>query len=897
VLSTEGTTPSLLTLSAKTADALDLATHRLREFLSSDESVNLADVALTLQSELETFPHRRMLVCTDRQDALSVLADKGSNRVLTGRVDEVRRPVVFLLPGVGDQYVGMAHDLYARWDVFRHEVDRCAQLLQPHLGIDIRSVLYPANQNWKKVVQSPGIDLKRMLGRSADEPPDPDTVRLNTTRYAQPALFTIEYATARLWMSLGITPDAMVGHSMGEYVAACLAGVLSLKDALHLIAARARLVNELPQAIMLAVMLSEEDLRPMLPEGVFISLINGPNHCVIAGPPGAVEPFEKVLAEREIIARRVQNGHAFHTRMLEPILEPFEAEIGKVRTKAPEIPYVSNVTGDWLSPSQAADPSYWLRHASETARFSDALRRLWQLQNPVLIECGPGRTLNVLAIQHPERKATLKGAIWSVRQRYENEPDEQVLLSAIGKVWLAGGSFEWSRLPTRGPAHKIALPPDPHEEEFCGTAAVSQPAPDVAQSPRAPDHSPANEREAQLIAIWRAALGRHDVGINDSFGALGGDSLSSIGVLMEMKRVGIPDEAARGIYRGLTIRDIVREETEVKSGTVVSGVGRIPLASVETPIFMRAFGIFLAVASHLGFTALAGNPILMMVSGLSFAKFQLQAVGREGSIKPVFRFMLRLAIPTCLDTLARQLAHASFHPRSFLLMDNLMEPWPFGPYESPYFIDLLLQNMLITALPLSIGAIRKFAVRKACAYGMIFFAASWTTRIVVPFFWDPNDAWIFVPHVYMWLLAFGWCAAHSATYKQKLLLSALFLCMNGINHQFGHGLDWYVVAAALLLAWFDELPLQIPSVLVRIMSGAAAASLFIYLTYFSFSYLVRAVWTGLFGRPWADFPTLLTIALSMLGGYFVWRAWEWISRKVLTAVGWLKPIPAPAGSW
>jgi malonyl CoA-acyl carrier protein transacylase len=898
----------LLTLSAQTGNGLDQATLALREFLDRSESVNLGDVAHTLQRGRSAFAHRRILVCSGREDALSALTGKESNRIFSSRLDDARRPAIFMLPGIGDQYVGMAHDLYSSWEVFRQEVDRCAQILEPHLGIDIRTVLYPANQAWKKVAQSKGIDLKRMLGRNTDEPPDPDTALLNTTRLAQPALFTVEYAMARLWLSLGITPDAMVGHSMGEYVAACLAGVLSLEDALRLIAVRARLINELPQAIMLAVMHPEEELRTMLPPDVYISLINGPSHCVIAGPPEAVSAVEQVLATQEIIARRVQNGHAFHTPMMEPVLAPFAAEIAKVQLHEPRIRYLSNVTGDWITAAQATDPTYWIRHLSHTARFSDGLRRLWQIGSPLLIECGPGRTLSVLAAQHPDRKATLQSGIWSLRQRYENDLDERVLLAAIGKVWLAGGAISWDRMAAPpGVRRRIPLPAYPHAKEhyWSSSAPTAQPSTAIDPAPSttdaasaAEDDSPANPRERELLRIWQNALGRPNMGVNDSFGALGGDSLSSIGVLMEMKRVGVPDEVARGIYRGLTIRDMVREETEVESGTVaVSGVGKIPLASVETPIFIRAFGIYLVVASHFGLTALVGNPVLMMVSGLSFAKFQLQAVAREGSIKPVFRFMLRLAIPTFLDTLARQLAHASFHPRSFLLMDNLMEPWPFGPYESPYFLDLLLQNMLIAALPLSIAAIRAFAVRKTFAYGMIFFTTSWIASMVVPFFWDRNNAWIFVPHVYMWLLAFGWCAAQSATYKQKLLLSVLFLCMNEISHLFGHGLRSYVVAAALLLAWFDELPLQIPSVLVRIMSAAAAASLFIYLTHYSFSYLIRALWTGLSGRPWADFPTLLTIALSMLGGYFVWRAWERISRKVQTAFGWLKPTPAPAGSW
>ena len=280
--STDSSSPHLLMLSAKTQTALDLTTHRLREFLINNEPVNMSDVAYTLQIGRKAFPYRRYLVCADRQDAITAFGQENSKRALSNRSDESRRPVILLLPGVGDQYVGMGYDLYERWTVFKREVDRCAQILGPHLGIDIRDIIYPKTHSWKNGNHGNGIDLKKMLARHTDVADDHDAKILNPTLFAQPALFTIEYATTRLWQSLGITPDAIVGHSMGEYVAACVAGVLSLEDALHLIASRAKLVNELPQGSMLAVMLPEPELLSLLPEDLSISLINGPSLCVVA---------------------------------------------------------------------------------------------------------------------------------------------------------------------------------------------------------------------------------------------------------------------------------------------------------------------------------------------------------------------------------------------------------------------------------------------------------------------------------------------------------------------------------------------------------------------------------------------------------------------------------------
>jgi malonyl CoA-acyl carrier protein transacylase len=884
----------LLTLSAKTAEALDRATHTLREFLDRCESVNMDDVAHTLQSGRGAFAHRRILVCAGRDDAISALAGKESNRVFSGQVEGTRRPVVFLMPGIGDQYVGMAHDLYSRWDVFRQEVDRCAQILEPHLGIDIRNVLYPVNLAWKKVAPSKGLDLKRMLGRCADEPPDPDTALLNTTRFAQPALFTVEYAMARLWLSLGLTPDAIVGHSMGEYVAACLAGVFSLEDALRLIAVRARLVDELPQAIMLAVMQPEDELRAVMSTDLYISLINGPNHCVVAGPPAAVTAFEETLAAREIIARRVQNGHAFHTPMMEPILAPFEAEVRKVHLNEPRIPYLSNVTGDWVSSAQATDPTYWTKHVSQTARFSDGLRRLWQLANPMLVECGPGRTLSVLAAQHPDRKATLKSGIWSMRQRFEDDLDERLLLNAIGKVWLAGGAISWDRIAPLGARRRIPLPTYPHEKEHCWTdsAPTAQPSTAVYTPPieqesggsGGADDRPTNQRERELVRIWQVALGRQDVGVNDSFGAQGGDSLSSIGAVMDMKRLGISDDVARGLYRGLTIRQIARQEYE---GSSASGSRKIQLSSVDTAVFFRAIAIYIVAASHFGLTNMVGNPILMIISGLSFAKFQLHTIAKEKSIKPVFHFVLRIAIPSVLYTILRQSLHGgSFHLKSFLLLDNLMEPWPFGAYQSPYYIDLLIQNMFITAIPLSVGAIRKFAIGRPYIYGMIFLGVSFVANLTVHYIWDPKRVWVFVPHMYLWLLALGWCAACSATEREKIITSATLLCLAAISGFCGTGiLHWYMVVAALAITWFDEIPAQLPRGLVTVINGAAAASLFIYLTHNGFRFLLRV------------FPPLLSVACAMMAGYLVWKMWNYASRVTVGWFGRPRMSSPPTGSW
>ena len=430
-----------LLLSAKTSTALDQMTVRLRERLYKYPHINIADVAYTLHIGRQQFNHRRMLVCRDREDALEVLETNDPERILTTSAESVERPVVFMFSGQGAQYVRMAEGLYQNESVFREYLDRCASLLMPHLGLDLREILFPQN-----------------------DANDSTTERLNQTWLTQPALFAVEYALAQLWMTWGIQPRAMIGHSIGEYVAACLAGVFTLEDALTLVAARGRMMQELPSGAMLAVPLPEEDLQPLLNNGLSLAAVNSPALCVVSGAIEAVDQLDRQLSAKGLDCRRLHTSHAFHSAMMEPVLTPFTELIQSVSLHPPQIPYISNLTGTWITDADATDPHYWAKHLRQAVRFADGLRVLFQEPHLLLLEVGPGQTLATLARQHPDRTGDLV-VVSSLRHPRETQPDRAVLLGAMGRLWLAGVPCDATHLYEAEQRTRIPLPTYPFERQ------------------------------------------------------------------------------------------------------------------------------------------------------------------------------------------------------------------------------------------------------------------------------------------------------------------------------------------------------------------------------------------------------------------------------------------------
>jgi len=425
----------LLTISAKTESALGRTIESLARRLKSDTQYNLADVCYTLQVGRRAFAHRSAIVCKDTADAVSVLESLDASRIIKGFREGEQPRVAFLLPGQGSQHVNMARDLYETEVGFASQLDACVELLRPHLNLDLRQLLFA------------GEDQSETAAR-----------QLEQTAIAQPALFAIEYALARLWMEWGVMPDAIIGHSIGEYVAASLAGVLDLSDALRLISARGRLMQSMPGGAMLSVQLSESRIAPLMEADLSLAAVNGPSTVVIAGSFEAVADLEKRLADQSIAFTRLHTSHAFHSSMMDPIIDEFVSMVQDCQLHPPSIPYISNLTGDWITASEATDSRYWGRHIRETVRFSDGLRLL-ENPNRVLLEVGPGNALSTLARQQSRQAVTVS----CLPHPREKRSSLESLLSAAGRLWAEGIEIDWERFYSRERRQRVSLPAYPFE--------------------------------------------------------------------------------------------------------------------------------------------------------------------------------------------------------------------------------------------------------------------------------------------------------------------------------------------------------------------------------------------------------------------------------------------------
>ena len=427
-------------LSAKSKTSLDAMTDNLRAWLlldsarSASPSVSLADAAYTLQVGRRHFKHRRLIVGGTHSDVIEAIANKDTNLIGTRELHEAAPGVVFMFPGQGSQYVNMGRDLCESEPVFKHHFEQCCELFSKEFNTDIKAIIFPKVGDEEKAAE-----------------------QLKQTIFTQASLFTMHYSLAKLWMHLGITPDAMMGHSIGEFAAACLAGVFSLEDAVKLVANRGRMMQELPGGSMLSVRAAEEDVVKKLPAGCSIAANNGPQLCVASGPHEAIAQLQAELEKDGITCKLLVTSHAFHSPMMDAIVEPYRKVVVGVKLNAPRIPIVSTVTAEWLKDEEATSPTYWSDHLRATVRFAQAVKFAWSDADRVMLEVGPRTTATTLARQQSTDNKK-QAAVPSLGDSAGNGNELTQLLKAVGGLWQSGVLIDWKKFYEKEERRRISMP-------------------------------------------------------------------------------------------------------------------------------------------------------------------------------------------------------------------------------------------------------------------------------------------------------------------------------------------------------------------------------------------------------------------------------------------------------
>ncbi|MGR7945645.1 beta-ketoacyl synthase N-terminal-like domain-containing protein [Paenibacillus sp. M.A.Huq-81] len=536
----------LLPLSAKTADSLDRAAKKLAHTLKDNPEYALSDVEYTLQTGRKAFNRKMVVISKDAGQAIDQLESATTINVFKGNETVRNRPIVFLFPGQGAQYINMGKDLYENEPLYKQIFDECSEYLLPIIGKDLREILF---------LDGEGAAAESKI--------------IHQTQYTQPLLFTTEYALAKLWMSWGIAPASFIGHSIGEFVAAALAGVFEWKDALKIVAKRGELISELTPGLMLSVNVSKEKIIPILPRDCSIAAINGPAHLVVSGPKESVRDFEDSLTEQGIAYQRLFTSHAFHSQMMDPIVEPLKAELAQLQLSKPSIPFISCVTGTWIEDQEAASPDYWARHLRQTVFFQDGISELLKEKDALFLECGPNQVLSSLTRLNVPVGTEIT-ILQSMRHPNQTRNDLEVLLETAGRLWISGASIDWSRMEHHASSRRVSLPgyqfnrkrywveqeKELVQQPVAAAPKVVQPVVEVqVAAPKKEEPkfvqpktelyerpalnneyvSLSGETEKQLAQMWSSLTGIKNIGATDNFFELGGHSLMATQLITQIR--------------------------------------------------------------------------------------------------------------------------------------------------------------------------------------------------------------------------------------------------------------------------------------------------------------------------------------------------------------------------
>jgi phthiocerol/phenolphthiocerol synthesis type-I polyketide synthase E len=534
----------ILTLSAKSEDSLVRYFDDLKKFLLMEPGICLADMAYTYQFGRRHFNFRKSIACSTLKE-LTDLLDRGGPGGKIVRCEERNNAVVFMFPGQGSQYPAMGRGLYDREPVFREEMDKGFRIISELTGEDFKGILFPAS------------------GRSEE---------INETRYAQPLIFLVEYALARWLMHMGVTPRYMIGHSIGEYAAACISGVFSFEDAVRLVVMRGSLMYSLPRGTMVSVHITEAEAQEFLSDAVSLAAINSPEQVVLSGDQASMEEVVRRLDESDITYIILRTSHAFHSAMLNPIMAKFRAELDKVSFNKPGIPFISNLTGSFIQEQEAVSPAYWVSHLRETVRYTKGIKTLLaQPQELVYVEVGAGHSLMGL-LTHQQEDAPIPMVTNLIRSIKETEDDIKYLAHRIGALWEYGVQIAWEQYYAGEKRNKISLPTYSFEPvRFSVTVNPFEHLPDLihmtsgrdgehpatagevgTDMKKTPERQAINQQkrpelstpfvdaetevEFKLQAIFGKFFGMEKIGVDDNFYELGGDSLKGMILIKRIRK-------------------------------------------------------------------------------------------------------------------------------------------------------------------------------------------------------------------------------------------------------------------------------------------------------------------------------------------------------------------------
>ncbi|OXB23745.1 hypothetical protein B0A80_09800 [Flavobacterium tructae] len=559
----ENNSYKLLRFSAQSVGALNAYQERLTSFLEENEKDNFQDMAYTLQVGRNQFKYNRFLVSNSRENAIETLKDPLSKSVYSGKLSQ-KRKIVFMCTGSGAQYLNMGKNLYEKEPYFKELIDKGFSIIKTLTGVDVTKVLYEENSAAEK------------------------NTDINKNEFTQPIVFVFEYALAKLMMRWGITPDKLIGHSTGEYVAACLSEVFSFETGVKLVAKRALLMNKTPEGSMLSVSLSEEKIKAYLNDQVSLAVVNSPESCVLSGTDSAIEALIEILETEEILCSKLRISLGGHSFLMDSVLDEFREELEKVEFSTPKIPFVSNLTGQLISSEEAVSSQYWVDHLRHTVRFSDGLATLLKDSDSIFIEVGPGNTLTTLFQQQQHDETSNNTAINLVRHPKQEINDQEHLCQKLGELWMNGIDINWETYYGEQKPYRVSMPGYVFNKtklpvkvnpfaflNFSGSEGDSIAIPltteyyddSEAFQDDLEDNAvsfvnyvpPSNETEEKLVEMWKSFFSKDEIGVLHDFFALGGNSLKGVTMLKLIQKRFDIEIKIKDFYQKSTIKELAAE--------------------------------------------------------------------------------------------------------------------------------------------------------------------------------------------------------------------------------------------------------------------------------------------------------------------------------------------------